>query len=184
MARTPLIPRSDVRSSFAGFTLVELLTTVTILGIVLATGTPALRELHQRQRAIALTNSLVAHLHHARLHAITHRVPTVLCPTTDGLACSENSDWTGGWAIFPQPEGTKPSQGSPAVLMEATTRGRGTTIISSGGRKQVRYLPDGRSSGSNTTISICVEGFQARQVIINNAGRVRISVPAAGMPCS
>ncbi len=57
-------------------------------------------------------------------------------------------------------------------------------LTSTAGRKQVRYLPDGRSAGSNLTISICNQkGELLSSVIVNNVGRARSSRPTTPTAC-
>ena len=57
-------------------------------------------------------------------------------------------------------------------------------ILSSPGRPQLRYLPDGRSSGSNLTVRLCREDTLLAQIIVNNAGRVRSETLSGSKPCT
>jgi type IV fimbrial biogenesis protein FimT len=86
-----------------GFTLIERLVTITVLGIRLGVGVPALSELVANNRMISATNDLVASLQYARSEA-------------DG--CSGN-DWSAGWMVFAQINGNdvalRTSDGSPVI---------------------------------------------------------------------
>ena len=57
-------------------------------------------------------------------------------------------------------------------------------IQSSSGRNHLRYLPDGRSAGSNLTIRICNQkGLLLGAVVVNNAGRPRTERARGDTPC-
>lgn len=158
-----------------GFTLVEVMASVSILSILLAVALPAFAALLERQRAASAVAALVSHMSHARLAAVKHRHPVVLCPSTDGQRCDTGSDWSGGWILFVD-RGDRRLPGSAADLLQVESRplNRHLHIRSSAGRSYLRYLPDGRSSGSNLTVNVCNrEGVRLGAVIVNNAGRPR-----------
>jgi len=57
-------------------------------------------------------------------------------------------------------------------------------VVSTTGRQQLRYLPDGRSAGTNLTISICnPKGELLGAVIVNNMGRARSERPKVPTAC-
>ncbi|WP_242450506.1 GspH/FimT family protein, partial [Xanthomonas citri] len=49
----------------------------------------------------------------------------------------------------------------------------GIDIVSTAGRSIVRFLPNGRSSGTNITISLCSNARRLADVVVNNSGRAR-----------
>ena len=169
----------------AGFTLVEVAVSVSILAILLAAGLPAMAAFLDRQRAAAATASLVSHMSHARLAAVKHRHPTVLCPSLDGQGCVPGSDWSSGWILFVDREGKRrPASPDDLLQVELAPRSRHLGLQSSAGRNHLRYLPDGRSAGSNLTIRICsAKGMQLAAVVVNNAGRPRTERTPDGVPC-
>lgn len=56
-------------------------------------------------------------------------------------------------------------------------------IRSSSGRPQLRYLPNGMSTGSNLTVRICLQERLMTEVIVNNAGRARSRRNGSGETC-
>ena len=56
-------------------------------------------------------------------------------------------------------------------------------LLSTAGRRQVRYLPTGYSSGNNLTVRLCIDGEVSGLVVINNAGRIRSARPSEPEPC-
>lgn len=68
----------------AGFTLVELLTTLLLLSILAHLAVPALAQLRQNARDEAATEELLTLLNHARSQAVQQRRSLLLCPSSDG----------------------------------------------------------------------------------------------------
>lgn len=169
----------------SGFTLVETLASLSVLSIVLAVGLPAFSALLQHQRAASAMSALVSQMNHARLASVKHRRPTILCPSVDGLRCSTGGDWSMGWILFVERGDARGPQNALDLLQ---TGGPPVTrhlqVRSSSGRSRLRYLPDGRSSGSNLTLRVCTpEGEQLGAVIVNNAGRPRVERGPPGQLC-
>ena len=168
-----------------GFTLIEVMVTLSVLSLLLAVGLPAFAGLLQNQRAASALAALVSQMSHARLAAVKHRRPTVLCPSTDGASCATGGDWSQGWMMFVDRDGTRrPSQASDVLQYDPLPRSEHLRIRSSSGRNHLRYLPDGRSAGSNLTIHVCgSDGMRLGAVVVNNAGRPRTERARAGIPC-
>lgn len=168
-----------------GFTLVEVMASVSILSILLAVALPAFSALLEHQRAASAVAALVSHMSHARLAAVKHRRPTVLCPSTDGQTCLRGSDWSQGWIMFVDRDNTRrPAHASDVLQFDPQPRSRHLRIRSSAGRSYLRYMPDGRSAGSNLTINICdLDGTRLAAVVVNNAGRPRSERGPGRAPC-
>ncbi len=173
------------RSRHAGFTLLELIVSICVLAILAAIAAPSLGTLLERQRAVAATNALVAHLSLARLTAITHNSHTVFCPSASGTGCDAGTDWSGGWMLFLDRDGNRrPDSADDIVRVERTALSQHLRLTSSSGRVQARYLPDGRSTGSNLTISVCNKrGELLNTVVVNNVGRIRSTRATPSSPC-
>jgi len=168
-----------------GYTLIEAMVAMAILAIGTTIAVPAMRELLQHQRAIAATSALTTQLQLARMAAVTYRQPAVLCPSSSGSACDSSTDWSGGWILFMDPNGNRElDPGEDVVRVESARNSRTLRLPGSQGRPRVRYMPDGRSAGSNLTISVCSsDGSLLRAVIVNNAGRPRVARPTAPTSC-
>lgn len=76
-----------------GFTLVELLITVSILAILATVGVPSFQAIIQNSRATALTNDLVSALNLARSEATKRGIAVSVCAT--------NNNWLNGWRVEP-----------------------------------------------------------------------------------
>lgn len=78
----------------AGFTLVELMVTLVVLGVVMAMAFPSFTFVMNNNRLSSATNEMVASLHMARMEAIRLNGRTTLCRSEDGATCSDGAVWT------------------------------------------------------------------------------------------
>lgn len=83
-----------------GYTAVELMFTVAIVGVVTALAVPNFRDFVQNNRAAEEANALVGALSVARSEAVTRGIPVSVCSSTDGETCGGSDDWTTGWIVF------------------------------------------------------------------------------------
>lgn len=185
MARMPPASLAPARFRQTGITLAEVVVCACVLSITAAIAAPSMGRLIERQRAIAANHNLITHLAQARMTAITRSAPAILCPSRDGATCNANTDWGDGWLLFLDRDGNRqPDHPGDIVSADNTPTSRHLRLTSTAGRKQVRYLPDGRSAGSNLTISICnMKDELLTAVVVNNTGRARSAHPRTPTAC-
>lgn len=174
-----------MRATRKGFTLIEVVVTMSVMSTLLAVGLPAFAALLENQRTSAALAALVSQMSHARLAAVKHRRPVILCPSSTGARCDGGTDWSGGWMVFvDRGDRTRPSRPGDVLQFESIPMSRHLQVRSSAGRAFLRYMPDGRSAGSNLTIVVCSPGHERLgAVVVNNAGRPRIERGGGGAPC-
>lgn len=99
-----------MKHDLRGFTLIELMTAILVLGVLLAMAIPSYREMSRSNRMTASTNDLVTALATARGEALRGSTPVSLCASTDGSNCvtvaTGTTDWSGGWIAFTDSNGT------------------------------------------------------------------------------
>ena len=91
-------------SRVTGFTLIELMITVSLVAILMMIAAPSLRDVMWNARMTSATNDLITDLSVARAEAVTRGVPTAICTSNTGAACTATA-WSQGWIIFYDPDG-------------------------------------------------------------------------------
>ena len=88
-----------------GFTLIEMMFTVLILGTMLVLGVPGLRDFFRNSRMTAAANDLLADINIARTESIKRRVVVTVCASADPLAATpacaaKDATSFAGWLVF------------------------------------------------------------------------------------
>lgn len=156
----------------AGFTLIELMVTLSVLAILLTIGIPSLQMFIQNSRLQSQSASLMGDLNYARAEAVRLGSPVAVCASANGAACSGALTWETGWLIF-NDINTDGVVDAGELLRAAPALGGGNTLRS--GRALVRFNAQGFSNGFNDTFRVCdIRGpGSARGVVLSNQGRVR-----------
>lgn len=171
----------------AGFTLLELMVTLVMLGALLGVGAPAMSALVTRVRTANALHLLTGALATARIEAVRRNRPVAVCPSRDGLTCTGGVDWTLGWIVFSDPGRIGRPDGPDAVIQVFDAPGGTLQLRATAGRRLVRFSPSGWSAGSNVTLRACA-GINGSldlvgRVVVNNAGRVRSERIIRSQPC-
>ena len=157
-----------------GITALELMVTMAIVAILLATGVPAFKNYGWNLRMKTAMDSIQTDLNLARGLAISHNIQTIICPATDNTGCSGNSEWHNGWIVFTDLNGDRNRQpGEP--LRKHATAVEFLIINSSQSRSFVRFSPNGSAPGSNISIGFCDSrgASYAGRILVSNSGRIR-----------
>lgn len=117
----------------AGFNLLELMITVTVMAILLAIAVPTFRELMHRNQVTSASNELLATVAYARTEAINRGQLVSLCPSADnGASCSGESAYETGWMVYTYPAGAasvnKAYDATVDVLLRVTTPRQNVSI--------------------------------------------------------
>jgi type IV fimbrial biogenesis protein FimT len=177
----------DIHGHGTGFTVLELLVTLTIAAILLTAGVPSLQQFTHRQHMKAAVGSLHNDLLLARSEAVFRNLEVVACPGEPAAGCTGGIDWSRGWIVFGDDNGDRQRQPSEALLRHGQWFER-MRIRSSSGRSSVRFFPDGSAPGSNGSIAFCGGGGppQAWRLVVSNVGRIRYEeypeIDPAGCP--
>jgi type IV fimbrial biogenesis protein FimT len=81
------------------FSLIELMVTVGIAGIVLSIAVPSMSEFIKNERLTTATNTLISDLMLARSKALEMNQPVILCPSSNLTSCSSTSNYEDGWIV-------------------------------------------------------------------------------------
>lgn len=167
------IPK-QVQGHGTGFTVLELLVTLTIAAILLGAGAPSLQQFTQRQHMQAAVGSLHNDLLLARSEAVFRNLEVVACPGDPASGCSGAGDWSRGWIVFADGSGDRQRQSGEPLLRHGQWFER-MRITSSASRSSIRFHPDGSAPASNAGIAFCGGGgpAHARRLVVSNVGRIR-----------
>lgn len=159
-----------------GFTLVELMVTVSIASILLAVAVPSYQSIMRESRLTTQANELMTALHYARSEAIKRGMRITICKSADGASCGGN--WSNGWIVFSDAGATGGTVDASDEVLRAFPGLKGSTLnTGSNFANWISYLPNGRSQGSgnlpNGTFNLCNQA-SGRNINVNNAGRPRV----------
>lgn len=147
-----------------GFTLLELLIALFLIGALLGIAAPALSQLIQRNRSETLHNQLISTLHMARAHAVESRHEVEVCGSSNGMAC--DNAWSKGWLTHYPESGSKP--------LFFTSMNNGVRLKWAGLSQKIRFQSSGLSVTSNGTFSSCSTQQEIEwQIKLNRQGRAR-----------
>ena len=96
-----------------GFTLVELMVTLAVVGILAAVAVPAMTSLINGNRLAGTASELSASLQLARSEALRRSSSVTICGTSDGATCG--GDWS-RWIVT----GTENVTGATVVVQDAS----------------------------------------------------------------
>lgn len=184
--------------SVRGFTLIELIIVMVIVGILLTIGVPTLESTLKRNRVVSATNELVSALNVARSEAIKLGQKVTLCKSTDGSSCNTTSGWEDGWIIFSDANGNRALGGSDSLLRVMNSLGDDKLVITGKDENDVaindltytsRGLPKKANGELRSGIfSVCIYDkgnnvIESRAVVLSPAGRVRTTDSSTIISC-
>lgn len=144
---------AGVRIRMHGFSAVELIVSLAILGIFAALAVPSLNEFVNEQRLGSTTSQLVSDLNYARFEAIKRNARVLVCARATGsTACSSQPDWEKGWLVCYDADGDDRCDATAAddpnpMKVVAPLHARLRVASSTG---LVRFSPVGTSNGAAT----------------------------------
>jgi len=109
----PAVPPRPWRSGSAGFTLVELLVTLTVLVLGTLVVMPALSDFSARNRIASIEGDLMATIGLARSEAARNGLPVLLVAASGG---STGNAFAGGWRLVLDSNSNSVADGSETEL--------------------------------------------------------------------
>jgi type IV fimbrial biogenesis protein FimT len=179
-----------------GFTLMELMISVSIAAILLALAVPSFRTVVLDSRRTALVNELLSSLQMARGESLKLSRRVTVCPSTQApdsavaspTCASATAAWSTGWLVYVNNDNTyalpEPDVGE-AILHRGVNGAEGITVKANVTDFSYRPFQAAMATG---TITICdpraaSDPSQGRAIILANTGRPRVaSVDASNNP--
>ncbi|MDX1756230.1 MAG: GspH/FimT family pseudopilin [Marinobacter sp.] len=159
----------------SGFTLVELIVAVAVLGIVVGWAIPSMVTLISQNRMTATTNQLVGLVHHARSEALKTAGRVWVSPMTDGEGAAS---WSLGAVIWVDGNGDGSRAASESVREIWIDH---SDITVSGSATSLTVAPFGFDGAGYAiadqayTLTLCSDAVPARgqRIEINGGGQIR-----------
>ncbi|MGH8373252.1 MAG: GspH/FimT family pseudopilin [Gammaproteobacteria bacterium] len=154
-----------------GFTLMELLVTLAIAGVLLTMAVPSFKTTITNNRQVAQINELLGAIMYARSEAITENKSTILCASSDETSC--NTNWSQGWIVY------VPSGSTITPLRVHSALDGGNTLKSDTAiGTTITFKSNGTSSTTGTgTFTLCDSrgSSYARALSLSSTGIARAS---------
>jgi type IV fimbrial biogenesis protein FimT len=84
-----------------GFSLIELMFTIALAGILAAVAVPSMQRMFKTNRVQTEASSFVGDLMLARTEAVKRGQNVSVCVSSDGINCLTTNTWNSGWIVFP-----------------------------------------------------------------------------------
>lgn len=155
-------------------TLIELLISVSIVGVLATSVAPGMQDMLIKNSITAQMNELSGVAQYARSHAIDQQIDTILCPSSDFATCSNN--WQQGKIVFvdSNADGIRNDNEELLVAKNAVSE----PAVVTGPVNALLFLANGATSTPATIVfcSAAGDSTQARALLISLQGRVKTSV--------
>ena|GEM_PF-92600 len=180
-------PRITMRAG--GFTLIELMITISIVAVIAMIGIPAMGDFILNNRIRSQSGNLMLQLTHARSEAMRTASRVTICPGTSGSGCA-GSAWESGWVAFIDTNAdaildSGEDSGETVVLVGQALDG-GNTLRSATFSSYISFRHDGSSadiSGASQggSFALCDrrsrpfgDGDDAWAIVITVTGRIKV----------
>jgi len=164
-----------------GWTLIELAIATSVAAIMFGIAVPTFTGGLEAARAADARADLHESFMVAINQAVTVGARTVLCPGTRDLGCLDDPDWSGGWLVFIDANGSRELEGGERLLRAYPALPGRVHLRTTKGRTRIVFQASGANHGSNVTFTLCDGRGPERAVtlVLANTGSFREGVPSA-----
>ena len=160
-----------------GFTILELVITLTIAAILIVIAVPNFNEIIKDNRLSTQINSLSASVNLARSEAVKRNLPVTLCQSSDGSSCA--AGWaasSNGWVVFVNSNNDNSLDATEEIVRVGSPLSGDSLLSYSAGI--LTFTPQGDSPNFSGTFILCDDrgAEKARGLVILPSGLVRLAV--------
>lgn len=165
-----------------GFTLIELMVSIAVVGILLAIGIPSFQATMTRSQLTTQANDFLTSLALARSEAIKNASRATVCRSATVNAC-DGASWADGWMVWVD-SNRNGVLDAPAEVVSIHRPPQGLVILNNGALNPIVFRSDGTLNGLPGTLRICrpttavPANENARDIVINAVGRARVERPS------
>ncbi len=172
-----------MKTNNRGFTLIEMMVTIVIAGILMAIAIPNFRVAQRNNCMTTSANLLVASLQYARSEAIKRRQDVMVTAGAElGVPPADSdNEWGGGWYVWTearQADNTLASDGYTAGdELRITTPNCAPQMDHPSGGNEFTYKPNGFvGDGADDDIEVCMDktGERGRVLTVSRTGRPKV----------
>lgn len=168
----------------AGFTLYELMITLTVVAIILSFGIPNLRDFTLNSRMTSTANDLHAAFLMARSEAAHAKTNVTICASADPMGAANcGGSWDQGYVVFIDDNANQARDAGEAILRSHPPADSGVLLRVANGATYFMYAPTGLGrldTGANQPLSqvvICDERGNVTGPGGGSAARLFMSTP-------
>lgn len=172
-----------------GFTLLELMITVSLAAILVALAVPSFNDTIKNNRLTTQVNEFVTSLYVARSEAVKRGQRVTMCKSSDGNTCVTTGDWSQGWIIFTDPNNsaTYDFPGETLLKVQVNKQAQITMVGNGSIFSYISYVSTGQTAKitgafQSGTVKVCDDriGAFGKSIVFNNIGRSKINT---GISC-
>lgn len=168
----------------SGFTIIELMVTIAVLGILITIAAPSFLNLLRDSQRSSAVNDLLADLTFARSEAARRGRVVGVCsnvPST-GDTCGTNAQWGDGWLVFEDTDSSGSITGTETVIRRAEKRAGSMTVAAN--QAYFRVRPFNQRTPDPGRVVFCDPrgAAQSRAVIVSPSGRPRVDTVTSCTP--
>ena len=161
----------------AGFTLLELMVTLAVLGVLAIIAVPAFNEATLSSKLSSYASSFQASLRVARSEAIKRNATITMCRSSDGTTCAGSGTWQQGWIVFNDADADGTLNGSEIRFVREGALSA-DYVLSSGAGTYVLTFQGSGMTATGETVTLCratpSPGSQKRTITVDATGRATV----------
>jgi type IV fimbrial biogenesis protein FimT len=169
----------------SGFTLIELMITIAIAGILAAAAIPSFTSTITSNRLTAYANELVSALNLARNEAVKRGTSVTVRKVDDNSSTNKGAaaNWEDGWDVFTDADSDGDFEAGDVLIKTFDSLKFSYTLRSNSFSNFIRFTSSGQSNTSGSFI-ICdnsdgndiPEANTSKLIIVNSVGRGRMGL--------
>lgn len=168
----------------SGFTLLELIITLTLISVVTAFAIPSMTSFTKNDRLVTNINSMVGHLAYARSEAVKRSQQVSICVSnntdTPAPSCT-GGGWEDGWIVYIDADANNSfDAGEEVIKAHGPFTGNNAVTINNVGT-QVIYDNRGYLASNTGSLLLCDDrnGPHGKTINFSMTGRVRMEIDSA-----
>jgi type IV fimbrial biogenesis protein FimT len=182
------LSKFDLKSRQRGFTLVEVLVVIAIVGILAAIAMPSFTSTIRRYRADAIRDDLIVSLQMARSEAVRRGLPNatpititrIPSSTTCAAVTTTVGVWTCGWQIYQDNNNNQVFDAAGDELIQQSTVPAGFSVIENTLPTAANSLISNRWGQFSSTPNLIIAPIIAGTTTVSDPSATAVSLGAGG----